>query len=75
MSEPKILEDGEYILKDGCGWFEVENISIRIRKTDECVYVDLYGKGCEDADECIVTTYAYFDEVQSSEDLYEEARR
>ena len=32
---PTEIIDGDYILKDGCGWFEVGGFSIRIRHTEE----------------------------------------
>lgn len=32
---PTEIEDGDYILKDGCAWLEVGGFSIRIRHTKE----------------------------------------
>lgn len=32
---PTEIEDGDYILKDGCAWIEVGGFSIRIRYTKE----------------------------------------
>jgi len=65
MSKAKKLIDGDYVLEDGCAWFEVENISIRIHKTDEGVVVDLYPKGREDED-AVASTYMYFSEADDS---------
>jgi len=48
---PTEIIDGDYILKDGCAWFEVGGFSIRIRHTKEqgvsCI---IFKLGEEDLD-------------------------
>jgi hypothetical protein len=41
-TEHRSLDDGDYVLADGAGWFEVGNFAIRIAKTDEGVACDIY---------------------------------
>lgn len=48
---PTEIEDGDYILKDGCAWLEVGGFSIRIRHTEEQgVSCYIYKVGEEDLD-------------------------
>jgi len=56
------LKDGDYILEDGAGWFTVGNASVRIRKTDEGVAVDIYGNQCEFNGE-IASAYVFDSEL------------
>jgi hypothetical protein len=41
------LTDGDYLLTEGKGWFEVGGFAIRLNKTDEGVSVDIYKSGAE----------------------------
>lgn len=45
--ENKELEDGDYVLTEGRGWFTVKGFSVRIHATDEGVAVDIYQDGKE----------------------------
>jgi hypothetical protein len=45
--ESKELEDGDYALTSGCGWFTVKGFAIRIHSTDEGVAVDIYENSKE----------------------------
>ena len=45
--ESKELEDGDYVLTEGSGWFTVKGFSVRIHATDEGVAVDIYTDGKE----------------------------
>jgi hypothetical protein len=46
--ESKELEDGDYVLTEGSGWFTVKGFAVRIHATDEGVAVDVYVNGKED---------------------------
>ena len=70
MTEPQTYEytedrrelpEGDYVLKDGAGWFSVNGLSVRIKATDEGVVVDIYPEGKEDEDS-IASTYAFSNE-------------
>ena len=45
--ESQELEDRDYVLTSGCGWFTVKGFAIRIHSTDEGVAVDIYEDGKE----------------------------
>jgi len=57
------IKDGDYVLAEGAGWFEVGGFAIRIKKDDEGVVVDVYKKGREDEDS-IVSCYAFDSELE-----------
>lgn len=44
-------------------WLTVGPASLHIKRTDEGVVVDIYGKGCE-SEECIASTYAFDSELE-----------
>jgi hypothetical protein len=58
------LEDGDYTLTEGAGWFSVKGFSIRIMSTDEGVVVDVYEDGKEMGSP-VSSTYAFDSEVQA----------
>ena len=58
----KALEDSDYRLTDGAGWFAVKGFAIRINSTDEGVVVDVYKNGAE-MDTPIASTYAFDSEL------------
>lgn len=66
----KKLKDGDYVLSEGTGWFEVKGFAIRIHSTDEGVAVDIYNnKEMNDPDnggtvEAIASAYAFDDELE-----------
>ena len=62
-SEKDKIGDGDYILTDGAGWFEVGGFAVRIKKDDEGVIVDVYKSGHEDEDS-IVSCYAFDSELE-----------
>jgi len=59
---PIPLEENDYVLVNGAGWFTVGKFSIRIYKTDEGVVADIYPLGQEH--EAIAGTYAFDDEIE-----------
>lgn len=59
------LKDFAYDLVDGAGWFNVQNVSIRIVSTDEGVLVDIYPKD-GGMISSIASCYAFFDEVENA---------
>ena len=61
------LRDGDYVLKDGCAWLRIKNISVRVHETDEGVVTDLWPVGAEFGDEPIASTYAFFSEAEKEE--------
>jgi hypothetical protein len=61
LGDASKLQDGDYELVDGCAWFTVKNLSIRINATDEGVAVDIYPINQESAD-AIAGTWALFTE-------------
>lgn len=78
-SAPKItaenVETGDYVAnlaKNESLWLTVGNASLYIKRTDEGVVVDIYGKGREDG-ESVASTYAFDAELE--EDSQEDAER
>ena len=51
------LTDGDYLLKDGRGWFEIKGFAVWIRSTDEGIVVDIYESGLE-MNESLGSTWA-----------------
>jgi hypothetical protein len=41
------LSDGDYVLTEGAGWFEVSGFVVRIRGTPAALLVDVYKSGEE----------------------------
>ena len=41
------LTDGDYVLADGAGWFEVGGFVVRVRGTPAALIVDVYKSGEE----------------------------
>jgi len=41
------LHDGDYVLTDGAGWFEVGGFVTRLRATPAGLFVDVYKAGEE----------------------------
>lgn len=46
-----LINDGDYKLRDGCGWFEVDDFAVRITRTDSGIRCAVYQCGNEDGDE------------------------
>lgn len=55
--------NNDYVLEEESCWITVNNISVRVRRTDEGVAVDLYPLGQEFYDS-IVGTWALFSEAE-----------
>lgn len=62
-----LLPEGDYTLADGAAWFTAGNASIRIRRGDEGITVDVYRIGAEDA-EAIATCWALDSELAPTEE-------
>lgn len=62
MRKTCALKDGDYLLKDGAAWLEVDGFSIRVARTDEGVAVDIYKNGHE-MEDAIASTYAFTSEL------------
>jgi hypothetical protein len=56
-----VSDHTDYILKGRRAWLDVENLTVRVLKTDEGVVVDIWPLG-EEFEEPIATTYALFNE-------------
>ena len=69
----KNLKDNDYVLVEGAGWFRVENLAVRIHKTDEGVVVDIYSNGLEMGGP-VASTYAFFAEATEYQEEAKEAR-
>lgn len=60
MSSKEIkLKDLDYTLMEGGAWFTVDNISVRLSKTDEGVVCDMYPVDREEGSP-LATAYAFF---------------
>ena len=57
------LQDGDYTLADGAGWFAVKGFAVRIISTDEGIVVDVYKNGAE-MESPITSTYAFDAELE-----------
>jgi hypothetical protein len=75
MSE-KMLEDGDYYLKDGAAWLRVNNVSIRIYATTSSVSVKLFPFKFENEalplDECSTSweeVEGYIEEIKIEKDM------
>lgn len=64
----KLLNESDYILKKECAWITVEYLSVRIKKTDEGVVIDIWPLG-EEMGDPIASTYAFFSEAFDEEGL------
>lgn len=62
----QILQDDDYVVETGV-WLTLNNISVRVYKTDEGVVCDMYPAGRELEDE-IASTYALFSEAEPDEE-------
>lgn len=56
--EPQTLVDGDYVVENSV-WLTVNNISVRVCKTDEGVVCDMWPLNQEDG-EPLATTYAFY---------------
>ncbi len=59
MNLTKLL-DGEYEMEGSTLWLTVNNISLRVSKTDEGVICEMYPLDDEADGELLATTYAFF---------------
>ena len=64
--ESKELEDGDYVLTEGSGWFTVKGFAVRIHGTDEGVAVDIYANSRE-MDGPISSAYGLDSELEAKE--------
>lgn len=62
-AQPVGLLDADYELEENGVWLGIDNIAVRVVRTDEGVVVDLYPNGREDS-EPLASTYAHFDEAR-----------
>lgn len=65
------LLDGDYLLTEGCGWFEVKGFAIRIHHTDEGVVVDVFDSAAlsnGDTEAIVASTYAFDSELGGEEE-------
>ena len=60
-----LLNDTDYVLVDGAGWFTVKGFAVRIHSTDEGIIVDVYKDGAE-MESPIASTYAYDAELEEA---------
>lgn len=65
------LDDGDYVLVEGAGWFDVGAFTVRIHKTDEGVVADIYDATVAktgDFDAALMaSTYAFTSDCASPE--------
>lgn len=56
------LDDNDYTLTDGAGWFEIKGFAVRIFATEEGVRVDIY-KDKDELSEPIDSALAFYTEL------------
>lgn len=56
------LQEGDYVLEGESCWITAKSMSVRLKKTDEGVVVDIYPLGRE-TDDAIASTYAFDSEA------------
>ena len=61
------LQDGDYVLIDGNGWFQIDGFAIRLHRTDEGVIADIWDNAGEQ-ESPIASTYAFTADLEQEEE-------
>lgn len=66
------LQDSDYVLVEGAGWFDVKGFAIRIQSTDEGVVVGIFSRSALESEpfcEPLASTYAFDAETSPDEEM------
>lgn len=67
------LNDDDYVLDEGAGWFDVKGFAVRIHATDEGVVVDVFDSKALGAGvgmgEPLASTWAHDNDLMSDDEL------